>query len=156
MERLSRVADPAALASCEGARARLAVDVPAAWLEEGADLAITAPSRLPCARCDGGGCDGCARSGALRAPEDAALRVVRTRVPPNIGSAVALRIPQPFGPDHEIAQLVVELHAAPRASDHVRRIAEAPAPAASLPVSPYAVAAVLAAVAAIVAALVGR
>ena len=38
---------------------------------------ITAPARLACARCDGGGCDACARSGALRSPADAGDRVVR-------------------------------------------------------------------------------
>ena len=71
---LGRVVDPGALDLSAGPRARLSVEVPEAWLAEGADVAVTAPARLVCARCDGGGCDGCARSGALRSPEGARLR----------------------------------------------------------------------------------
>src|SRR5690242_3451348 len=78
---LGRVVDPRALDASSGARARLRVGVPAAWLAEGGELELRVPARLACARCDGGGCDGCARSGALRAPEPASARVVRAYVP---------------------------------------------------------------------------
>jgi hypothetical protein len=105
---LGRVVDPDALGACTGARARLRVEVPAAWLAEGADLVVTAPPRLACARCDGGGCDACARSGALRAPEGPADRVLRTSVPVS-DRAIAVRIPRPFGADHDIEQLLLEI-----------------------------------------------
>ena len=124
MAKLDRVTDPAALDACAGARARLAVDVPASWLLDGADLTISAPLRLACARCDGGGCDGCERSGALRAPEDPAMRVLHARLPAmrDAGAAVALRIPAPFGEEHPIAQLLVEVRVAVAPSDLVRRV----------------------------------
>ena len=152
-----RVADPSALDACQGARVRLGLDVPAAWLAEGVEIAITAPSRLACARCEGGGCDGCARSGALRAPEDRAARVVLARLPAGSGPAIALRIPAPFGPDHAIAQLGVELRAGAAASEHVRRVDPPRVEAPRLPaLSPGAIVAAMVALAAIVAALLGR
>jgi hypothetical protein len=124
---LGRVLDPAAIDADPGARARLRLDVPEAWLAEGADLELTAPGRLACARCDGGGCDGCARSGVVRAPEEAAARTLRASLPRLAGEAgVALRITQPFGPDHPIAQLHLELRAAATASAGVRRIVAEP------------------------------
>ena len=120
---LGRVLDPAAIDADPGARARLRLEVPEAWLAEGADLELTAPGRLACARCDGGGCDGCARSGVVRAPEGVAARTLRASLPRLAGEAgVALRITQPFGPDHPIAQLHLELRAAATASACVRRL----------------------------------
>jgi hypothetical protein len=126
---LGRVLDPSALDACPGPRARLSIEVPASWLAEGAELRVTAPARLVCARCDGGGCDACARAGALRSPAEAADRVVRARLPSALGGdppAIALRIPDPFGPEHEIAQLVLEVRSAARPSACVSRVAPAP------------------------------
>ena len=154
---LGRVLDPSVLDACPGPRARLSVEVSAAWLSEGADLVVTAPARLVCARCDGGGCDACARTGALRAPEGAGDRVVRATLAPT-PRAVALRIPHPFGADHAIDQLLLELRpgAAPSAGvERVARVApsgEAAAPAGRLP-WPVVAAAV---VAAVLFALLGR
>jgi hypothetical protein len=131
---LGRVVDPAALDACEGDRARLAIDVPAAWLDEGADLVLTSPARLPCARCGGGGCDRCARSGALRAPVDATARVILARVAAGSrrGTAgVTLRITRPFGPEHPITQLLLEVRAAATASSCVERVPRA-LPAAAI------------------------
>jgi hypothetical protein len=122
---LGRVLDPGALDASTGPRARLAVEVPAAWLAEGAELLVTAPARLPCARCDGGGCDACARSGALRAPESPDARVVRASIPPT-PRPVALRIPHPFGPDHAIEQLLLELRAGAAPSACVTRVPPPP------------------------------
>ncbi len=127
---LGRVVDPCALDAGAGPRARLCVEVPASWLAEGADLAITAPARLACARCDGGGCDTCERSGALRAPADAAARLVHASVSPaGAQLRIALRILHPFGPDHGIEQLLIELRVAGAPSACVARI-EPPAPVA--------------------------
>lgn len=138
MAKLDRVTDPSALDACAGARARLAVDVPAGWLLGGADLTISAPLRLACARCDGGGCDGCERSGALRAPEDPAMRVLHARLPAmrDASAAVALRIPAPFGEDHPIAQLLVEVRAAAAPSALVRRVDSPLAIARATPPAP--------------------
>ena len=41
------------------------IEVPAAWFERGATLQISLPRLLSCARCDGGGCDVCERSGGV-------------------------------------------------------------------------------------------
>ena len=132
---LGRVLDPRALDACPGPRARLRVEVPAAWLAEGADLLVTAPPRLSCARCDGGGCDACARSGALRAPADAGARVLRTRLPSGLatGAALVVRIPHPFGAEHEIHQLLLEVAASGAASACVVRIARPAALACAAP-----------------------
>ncbi|MFT3767051.1 MAG: hypothetical protein QM820_16255 [Minicystis sp.] len=161
-EPLGKVTDREALDACDRGWARLRVEVEAAWLSEGAELEITAPGRLPCARCDGGGCDACGRSGVLRAPEDTAARVIEVSVPAQQegSEGVALRIPDPFGVDHAIGQLHVELRAAASASPSVRRIeAEPPPPAApALPplrLHPLAIA-VLVTFAGIVAALLAR
>jgi hypothetical protein len=130
VDSLGRVTDPSALEACARARARLRVEVPAAWLEEGAAIELTAPARLCCARCDGGGCDGCGRSGVLRAPAEEGDRRIEALVPALAGRAgVALRIPEPFGPEHPIAQIVLEICAAEGASAGVRRMAAAPLPA---------------------------
>lgn len=157
MGALGRVTDPDALDTCARARAIVRVDVLAAWLSAGADLEITVPARLACARCEGGGCDGCARSGVVRAPTDAGARVVRAHVPARFdGATIALRLPDPFGEDHPIGQLRVELRAAPIPSAMVR-VVTAPAPTAppALSVHPLAVA-VLVTFAAVVAALLAR
>jgi hypothetical protein len=120
---LGRVLDPAALDAGVGPRARLRIEVPADWFVEGADLAVTAPVRLSCARCDGGGCDACGRSGVLRAPADAGARVVHASVPRGSGgsSAIVLRIPCPFGPASGIEQLLLEVRASTGASPGVAR-----------------------------------
>ena len=174
---LGQVTDPAALDADPRARARLRVDVDPAWIAEGADLEITSPVRLPCARCDGGGCDACDRSGVLRAPDDTAARVLVVRVPaqpagqsqhPGLrpgepgyapGPTVALRLPDPFGPEHPIGQLIVELRAAAAPSSAVRRLEPPPAPLAlaSLParIPPLAIA-VIVTLAGILAALLAR
>lgn len=143
MDTLGRVTDPSALAACGRARARLRVEVPAAWLAEGAAIELTAPARLPCARCGGGGCDGCGRSGVLRAPAEAGERRIEARVPALAADGVALRIPEPFGPEHPIAQIVLEICVAEGASAGVRRVAAPPLPeptaaALSPGISPWA------------------
>jgi len=41
------------------------VRVPRGWLTEGATIEVVLPRNLTCARCEGGGCDACDRSGAI-------------------------------------------------------------------------------------------
>ncbi|MCC6559153.1 MAG: hypothetical protein IT372_40020 [Polyangiaceae bacterium] len=152
---LGQVVDREALEAGEGARGRIRIAVPAAWSIEGAEIEITAPARVACARCDGGGCDGCARSGAHRIEGEAAARAVRLRVPGGIaeGGRVALRIARPFGDGAALEQLVVEVERGPAPSQCVALIAQ-PAPAASrsrAAAAALATLALLAAVAALVA-----
>jgi len=133
---LARVTDPKALAADEGARARLAVKVPEAWIASGAEIAVTAPRLLSCDRCGGGGCDGCDRSGALRAPHDEGARTIVVRLPGRMPGkeALRLRLPAPFD-DGAIAQLILTVNVAPEPDERVRRLDLAPvrpAPSAHL------------------------
>lgn len=115
--------------------------MPRAWAEQGARIAVTLPKRLGCARCHGGGCDGCQRSGALRTPQDPTQRRVRFDVPGGSDRAVAVRVCWPFGRECKIAQIIFEVHLGDESSPHVERlrplrdaveIAEHPLPAPSL------------------------
>lgn len=133
MSALGRVLDREALDGDEGARARAKIEVPAAWAAESALVEVRLPRTLACARCDGGGCDGCGRSGALRGPADDGSRAVRVRLPKSLGDGVAMRIAEPFGQGSSIAQLWIEVRPAPAPSSSVRRIAAAPEPRRILP-----------------------
>src|SRR4051794_2515473 len=95
---LGRILDPRVLDEGLGARGRVRIAVPAEWLAAGCRIDLVAPRRLPCARCDGGGCDGCGRSGVLRAPEAEADRHLAITLPGTSNLAVALRLTDPFGP----------------------------------------------------------
>ncbi len=108
------------------------VSVPAAWLEDGAELELVAPRRVPCARCDGGGCDDCGRSGALKLAEDPALRTVRLQLPADAPPALALRLLEPFGPGADLAQLIVEVRESAAPSFELTRV-DAPRRAAPRP-----------------------
>jgi hypothetical protein len=72
------------------------VEVPARWLAEGATVEIRLPRLLPCARCEGGGCDVCQRKGAferdpLAAPGE--LLVSLPRQAEGASNRVCLRLP---------------------------------------------------------------
>ncbi len=137
-EQLGRLLDPQALDADAGPRARFRIDVPAEWLDEGAEIEAEAPARLTCARCDGGGCDGCGRSGVLRAPKEASERRVTAKLPKEAPEALSLRIVQPFGGASAITQLMLEIRAGETASAGVSRIdppepeEEEPAPLAKV------------------------
>ncbi|HZF49589.1 MAG TPA: hypothetical protein VE093_13110 [Polyangiaceae bacterium] len=118
---LGQVIDPEALDASAGARGRLRVEVPAAWMNEGSAIEVAVPARILCDRCDGGGCDGCGRSGALRAPDDPRGRAVRLQVPAGSGGGVAVRIVRPFGDEAAIEQLIVEVRAGASPSPGVVR-----------------------------------
>jgi hypothetical protein len=76
------------------------IEVPEAWFEEGAHLEIELPPRLVCARCEGGGCDACGRSGAItlhsQNEEPLVVRVGLPKAPPS--GVVVLRIPEGGAP----------------------------------------------------------
>lgn len=130
--------DPQALDDASGARGWLAIDVDPAWLAAGDTVEITIPGRLRCARCDGGGCDGCDRSGAVRPREDTP-RTIRVTLPRATGP-VLVRIAAPLGEEAGLAQLVLEVRPGTPAPD-LRRIE--PPPAARSSFVSFAIAAVL-------------
>lgn len=122
MSELGKLLDKEALESCEGGRAKARISVPPSWCDESALVELSLPRTLVCARCEGGGCDGCHRSGALRGPKSDAARRVRVRLPQNLGDGVAMRLADPFGRDEAIAQIWIEVRPAAEPSPMVRRI----------------------------------
>lgn len=118
---LGQVVDPEALDASAGARGRIRIEVPASWMNEGSAIEVAVPASILCDRCDGGGCDGCGRSGALRAPDDPRGRAVRLQVPAGSGGGVAVRIVRPFGDEAAIEQLIIEVRAGASPSQGVVR-----------------------------------
>jgi hypothetical protein len=119
---LGRLLDPKALDEAPGPRGRVRVDVPAAWLAEPCRIAVVVPRRVPCARCEGGGCDGCGKSGVLRAPKDEGARRIVASLPRACGDGVALRLSDPFGPEAGVSQIILEVHASALTSPGVSRL----------------------------------
>lgn len=152
---LGQIVDREALEAGGGARGRLRISVPAGWA--GGVIEIAAPGRVACARCDGGGCDGCDRSGAHRTPAEPGERTLRLQLPDPLdpGGVVALRLVRPFGEGAALEQLLVEVTAGAEASPGVLRIAPAAAPVETArQLRGPALAAALFAVLALVAALI--
>jgi len=118
---LGRVLDPEELDRAEGPRGRILLDVPDAWLAAGDAVELVVPARVTCARCEGGGCDECGRSGALRLPVDEAARTLRFSLPATTARNV-VRLVRPLGEDAGLEQLWVELRAAEQASSFCRRL----------------------------------
>ncbi len=102
-----------------GPRGRLNLDVLDTWLEPATVLEIVVPARLACARCDGGGCDGCEKSGAIRVHGGEQERILRITLSE---SARAIRLIEPLGQDAGLDQLVIYLRAAAVPSDSCRRL----------------------------------
>jgi hypothetical protein len=119
---LGRVLDPRALDASTGPRGAHAITIPPAWGRRGAELRVALPKRLTCARCDGGGCDGCGRSGALRGPDDARARAVLVTLPAGLGDEVALRVQRPFGADGGVSQLILRVRIGTPTSGNVERV----------------------------------
>lgn len=63
-EQLARVVDPTELDALTGPHGKMSITMASAEGEHEAVFVI--PKRVTCARCDGGGCDSCGRSGAIR------------------------------------------------------------------------------------------
>jgi hypothetical protein len=108
-QELGRVLDPEALDTADGPRARLVLQVPEAWARAPDGVEITIPKRFPCARCDGGGCDACGRSGALRVPDELVGGALRVPLPRRPSAAMLVRLTEPFGEGVGIDQLLVEV-----------------------------------------------
>jgi hypothetical protein len=69
------------------------VEVPLEWLEEGATISMNLPRLLPCARCQGGGCDVCGRKGAFDSSIEGPVIVSLPRQAAPAPSALRLRLP---------------------------------------------------------------
>jgi hypothetical protein len=115
---LGRVVNVAALDECSEPRGRHAIEIPVAWV--GAEISVAVPARLVCARCDGGGCDGCKRRGGFRVDGDEEARAVRVQLPLVMRETVVLRIVHPFGAaEGSIRQLHLEARVGLQASSGV-------------------------------------
>ncbi len=115
---LAKIVDPDALDASQRCQGRLRIKVPAAWLQQAARIEVLVPSTLTCARCDGGGCDSCNRSGALKPPESSDERRLCLRLPRHPDGPVTIRLVRPFA-ESEIEQLLVEVEPSERASKNV-------------------------------------
>ncbi len=115
------------------------VEAPATWA--GDEVMVEVATRLCCAACDGGGCDRCGRSGAIRVGD--APRRISVHLPEGLGAAgheegVAVRLFDPFG-DASLGELVVEVVVATEASPALTRVAPPPRAATSSgPPAPWA------------------
>jgi hypothetical protein len=147
------VLDPDELDASSGPRATLTIEIPEAWADGACEIEIVAPPKLVCARCDGGGCDGCSRSGAFRLATEPAERTFVVPMPSGIGDGAVLRIAEPFGAGAPPEQLMLRIVPASEASSTVRLLGRLPqAPTASSgPSRAAVVSVVIAAIVALVA-----
>lgn len=123
VSKLGRVLDPEELDHTAGPRGRFVLEVPAEWLAAGDAIEIIAPGRVACARCAGGGCDNCERSGAVRLPPEESARTLQLTLPLADAGAErsVVRLVRPFGAEAGVEQLWVELRIAPEPSPFCRR-----------------------------------
>ncbi|MFO0553875.1 MAG: hypothetical protein U0271_36165 [Polyangiaceae bacterium] len=132
MGELGRVADPSAFDREGLVTARVRVGVPVSWAL--ATLDITLPKLLACAACDGGGCDRCQRSGALRS---SGVVVIRVQLPAELARGVVLRVPDPFTSSDDtpvrVDVLLVEVVPAEVPAASCRRVEVAPSALSSQP-----------------------
>lgn len=82
------------------------IRVPAGWLDEGAAIELELPRNLACAKCKGGGCDACGRSGAISLRgRNEPTEIVQVTLPKRDDSAeltasgrgIVLRVPERGG-----------------------------------------------------------
>lgn len=158
MNELARLLDRDEVDAAEGPRGQMTLEVPREWLTNGERVVVVVPPRLVCARCDGGGCDGCGRSGALRIAGDEAERTTQLVLPATTSDHLVVRLVRPLGDAIDLAQLRIEVRITPSAalatgdSDHATLATPASRPTATAVFVATAVALVLA-IAAVVAAI---
>ncbi len=137
---LGRVLQQDDLEGPRGPDGRLRITVPREWLVEARWIELDLPRMLECARCRGGGCDGCERSGAVvtRGRKELA-EVVELKLPES-AQAVTLRLPRRGGlppdatPDLARGLLLLAVFPGDDASDGVRALErELPLPIAPPP-----------------------
>jgi hypothetical protein len=94
---LARVLHEDELLGPRGPDGKLTIEVPSAWLADERWIELDLPRTLVCARCDGGGCDGCGRSGAVDTRGRKELgEIVEVKLPASERGAV-LRLPKRGG-----------------------------------------------------------
>ncbi|HQY64563.1 MAG: hypothetical protein IPF92_22200 [Myxococcales bacterium] len=107
MAELARTLDRQALDLDPGPRVRIELAVPPDWARDGATVRVHAPARAVCARCDGGGCDGCERAGAFRLGASPDERAFDLTLPRGLSAeGVELRVSTPFGHGSPITQVL--------------------------------------------------
>ncbi len=110
MTELVQLLDKEALDSATGKAGRATIRVPAAWLAQGDTIDFVVPALLSCARCEGGGCDRCDRSGGLRLDGDETARRVRLVLPKRTDPGTfVVRLVRPLDDKGGLEQLVVEI-----------------------------------------------
>ncbi len=106
------------------------IRVAKAWFSGGATIDIALPRNVTCARCDGGGCDGCGRSGAISLRErDASEPPLTLSLPKEVelsaeGDAplLVLRVPERGGFGHAgepRGLLLLQVYSAPESDPSV-------------------------------------
>lgn len=118
MAELARILDPSELDAVDGPHGKMSLVLSASEL--GAPIAVVVPSRLVCGRCDGGGCDGCGRSGAVRLELDEEQRTTHVALPKDARD-VRVRLVRPLGDDAGLAQLTLEVRVKPETALARRR-----------------------------------
>lgn len=158
MTELARLLDRDEIDSAEGPRGTMSIALPVEWLAGGDTVEVVVPTRLVCARCEGGGCDACGRSGAIRIAGEQAERTTRFVLPKTTSERLVVRLVRPLGDEVDLSQLCIEVRIATASTpttDGCTRIAppRAEPPASSLPTVLVATAVALALAAVIAAGL---
>lgn len=128
---LAKVFDDDELTGPRGPDGRHEIVVTEDWMLGRAWIEIPLPRLLSCASCDGGGCDGCERSGAVATrPRKTPPEVIEVQLP---GAApVVLRLPRYGGlaPDENTARglLLLAIRLGPEPSEGLRLVDLPPAP----------------------------
>jgi hypothetical protein len=104
---LARLLDPSELDALTGPHGKMTATLARSQLGEA--IAIVVPSRLVCARCEGGGCDSCGRSGAIRLELSEAERTTHVVLPSDTREAVRVRLVRPLGESAGLEQLTLEV-----------------------------------------------
>ena len=107
MTELARVLDPAAHDALTGPHGTMSIELPGSG--RGEQVTLVVPRRLACARCDGGGCDSCGRSGALLVDLDDAERTIDLVLPEEGPERFRIRLVRPLGERADLEQLTVEV-----------------------------------------------
>jgi hypothetical protein len=101
---LARLLDPGELDALTGPHGKMTTTLSTSQL--GSPVDIVVPSRLVCARCDGGGCDSCGRSGAIRLEVSEAERTTQVVLPSDARDALRVRLVRPV---EGLEQLTLEV-----------------------------------------------
>ena len=109
---LARLLDPSELDALTGTHGKMTTTLSASQLGEPVEIVV--PTRLVCARCDGGGCDSCGRSGAIRLELSEAERTTHVVLPRDAHEVVRVRLVRPLGEAAGLEQLTLEVRVTPR------------------------------------------